>query len=115
EAVGADDGSVLEGHMIAEQATFADDRVGVGEKMAARLDPGVKHDMRQQGGAWSEANAGAYDHVCADVGSSANLRRGVDNRGGMDSGGVDGRLVEHAKRAGEGVVGIFDAKGCGFN
>ena len=42
EAVGSDDGAVLQGDVVAEAAVFADDGVGVGEEVAA--DPSVGVD-----------------------------------------------------------------------
>ena len=48
EAVGADDGAVLQGDVVAEAAVFADDGVGVGEEVAADLGVGIDHCVGQK-------------------------------------------------------------------
>ena len=113
EAVGADDDAVFERDVIAEDAVFADDGMGVREEVAADLYAGIEHDVRQKRGVRAEANLGpttAYAPMCAP---SADFRGGIDDGGGMNAGRVGGRLVEKAERAGEGVIGILDAQGCG--
>ena len=48
--------------------------------------------------------------MCA---SGADLGRGIDDRGGMNPGGIGRRLIEKAERAREGEIGILDAQRCG--
>ena len=69
EAVGADDDAIFERDVVAEDAVFADDGVGVGEEVAADLNAGIKHDVGQDGGVRADADAGTDDGVCADVGA----------------------------------------------
>ena len=113
EAVAADDDAVFERDVVAEDAVFADDGVGVREKVAADLNAGIEHDVRQNGGVRAEAHVGTDDGVCADVGVCADFGRGIDDGGGMNAGRIGGRLIEEAERAREGVVGVLDAQGCG--
>jgi hypothetical protein len=113
EAVGADDGAILQGDVVAEAATLADDGVGVGEEMAADLGVGIDDDMRQKRGVVADDDVVADDNVSADVGFWADLRGGSDDGSGMDSGGVGRGLVEEFEGAGEGQIGITDAQGRG--
>ena len=113
EAVRADDDAVLESNVVAEDTVFADDSVGMREEMAAGLNAGIKHDVRQERCMRAEMNAGADDGVCADVSIRADDGRGMDDCGVMNSGRVDGRLIEEAERARRGVIGILDAQRCG--
>ena len=113
EAVGADDGAVLQGDVVAEAAVFADDGVGVGEEVAADLCVGVDDCVGQKSCMISNDRVVADDDVRADVGFGADRRGGRDDGGGMDSGGVGWGLVEEFEGAGEGQIGIGDAQGCG--
>ena len=113
EAVAADDGAVFERDVVAEDAVFADDGVGVGEEVAADLDAGIENDVGQERGVRAEADVGADDDVSADVRVGADFSGGIDDGSGMNAGRIGGRLVEEAERAGEGVIGILDAEGCG--
>ena len=110
EAVAADDDSVFERDVIAEDTVFANHSMGVGEEMATDLHAGIKHDMGQQCGVLTEADVGADDGVGSDVSVGANLGGGMDDGGGVDAGRVRGRLIEQAESARERVIGILDAK-----
>src|ERR1700755_1271348 len=46
KAITADDDTVLEDNVIAEDATFADDRVGMSKEVASRHDAGIDDDVR---------------------------------------------------------------------
>ncbi len=72
EAVAADDDAVFKRDMVAEDAILADDCVSVGEKVAANLNAGIEHDVRQDGRVRTEADIGTDDGVCADVGAFAD-------------------------------------------
>jgi len=112
EAVGPDDGTVLQGDVVAEAATLADDGVGVSEEVAADLCVGIDHCVGQKSCMISNDCVVADDDVGADVGFGADLRGGSDDGGGMDSWGVGWGLVEEFEGVGEGEVGIPDAEGC---
>ncbi len=113
EAVGSDDGSVLEDDVVAEAAVLADDGVGVGEEVVAGADVGIEDDVGQKGGVVADDDVLADDDVGADVGVRPDLCGGSDGGGAVDAGSVGGRLVEELDGAGEGEVGILDAQGGG--
>ena len=113
EAVGADNCAVFKRYVIAEDAVFTDDGVGVGKEMIADLDAGVEDYVGQEGGVFSDADVGANDDVGADVRALADAGAGINDGGPVDAGGVYGRLVEEGQGAGEGEIGIRDAEGCG--
>ena len=76
--------------MVAEGAVLAHHGVGVGKKMAACLNTGVKDDVRQQGGVRPETHSRAYDDVCADVCTFADFGGGVEDAVGWIPGGYAG-------------------------
>src|SRR6266568_7117093 len=98
EAVGADNCTIFEGHVVAENAAFADYCVRMGEEMAASFHTGVKNDVGQEGCVLAEADIAANYDVSANMRPLANFGRGVDDRGGMDACGVGWWLVEQAER-----------------
>ena len=113
EAVGADDGAVLQGDVVAQTAAFAHDGVRVGEEVAADLCMRVDDGVGQQRGVVSNDRMVADDDVGADVGFGADRRGGSDDGGGVDSGRVGWGFVEEFEGAGEGQIGITDAQGRG--
>src|SRR5580698_6169965 len=113
ETVGSDDDTIFEGDVIAENAAFADDGVGMCEEMAAHLNTRINDNVGQDGCVWTDADAVPDDDVGADVGFRPNGGGGVDDCGRMDAGRVDGRLIEHAQRARECMVRILDAESGG--
>ena len=66
--------------------------------------------MGEDGGAGADLDARPDDGVRADVRALANLGAGINDGSGMDAGRVAGALVEVAKGAGEGVIGVLDAQ-----
>src|SRR5208283_877275 len=88
EAVGTDDCAVLQGDVVPEAATLADDSVGVGEEVAADPSVGIDHCVGQKSCMISNDGVVSDDDVGADVGVRADLRGGSDDGGGMDSGRV---------------------------
>ena len=99
--------------MVAEDAVFANDGVRVREEVAADLNAGIEHDVRQDRRVRADADAGADDGVCADMRAFSDDGRGINDCCGMNSGRISRRLVEEAKRARESVIGILDAQRCG--
>jgi hypothetical protein len=110
EAVGTDDGAVLQDDVVADLAALADHGVRVGEEVAADVGVGIQHDVGQQRRVIAKDNVVADDDIGADVGVGADLGSGSDDRGGMDSGLVNGGFVKQFQRSGEGKVGIVDAE-----
>ena len=113
EAVGADDGAVLQDDVVAEVAVLADDGVGVGEEVIAGAGVGVEDDVGEDGGVVADGDVVADDGVGADVGVGSDAGGGGDGGGGVDAGRVGGGLVEELDGEGEGEVGVFDAEGGG--
>ena len=113
EAVRADDGAVFKRDVIAEDAVFANDGMGVREEVTADLYAGIEHDVGQKSGVRAEAHVGTDDRVGADVRAGADFRSGINDGSGVDAGRISGRLIEESERAVEGVVGVLDAQGCG--
>ena len=113
EAVGTDDGSVLQGDIVAQAATLADDGVGVSEEVVADLRVGINHCVGQKSCMISNDRAIADDDIGADVGVGADGRGGRDDRGGMHSRRINRSLVEEFQRTSEGQIGIGDAQGSG--
>jgi hypothetical protein len=111
EAVGADDGSVLEDDVVAELAVLANDRVGMREEVVAGADVRIDDDVGEDDGVVPEGDVVADDGVCADVCVGADLRSGGDNGCGVDAGCIGGRLIEEFDSPGEGEVGVVDTKG----
>ena len=75
EAVGSDDGSVLEDDVVAEVAVLADDGVGVGEEVVAGVGVGVDDDVGEEGGVVADGDVVADDGVGADVGVGSDAVR----------------------------------------
>jgi len=87
EAVGSDDGSVLQDDVVAELAVLADDGVGVGEEVVSGADVGVEDDVGEEGGVVAYRDVLADDCVGSDVGVYADLRsRPIRRREGVDLG-----------------------------
>ena len=113
EAVGADDGAVLEDYTIAKLAVFADDGVGVRKEVVAYADIGIDDDVSEENGAIAKDGA-IHDHdEGPDVSAGADSRSGGDNGGGVDPRRVQRRAVEDLDRPGEGEVRVGCAKGGG--
>ena len=106
--------NAFEGDVIAEDAAFADDGMGVGKQVVACLDTGVEDDMGQEGGVRADPNSCPNNDIGPNMSAFSDLRRGVNNRSWMHPRGVGGRLVEESQGAREGQVGILDSKrrGC---
>jgi len=113
EAVGADDGSVLQEDVVAEMTEFADDGVGVGEEVVADGGSAIDDDVREDGGVVSDDDVLVDDDVGGDVGVLSELSGGMDDGSGMDSGGVLGRAVEKFDGFGPGEIRILAAKHSG--
>ncbi len=68
EAVGADDGSVLEDDVVAELAVLTNDGVGVGEEVVADADVRIDDDVGEDDGVVAEGDVVADDGIGADMG-----------------------------------------------
>ncbi len=113
EAVCSDDYAVLQGNVVAENAFFPNDGMGVGEEIVADADVGVDDDVGEQGGVVADDDSRADDDVGSDVGIAADLCGGVDDGRGVDSGSVGGEFVEDLNGLGESEVGIAGPQGGG--
>jgi len=109
EAVGSDDGAVLENDAIANAAKFADDAVRVREEIVADLRAAIDRDGTVQDGVFADHDIFVDETVGTDVGVRSDFRGGGDDGGGMDAGRVGRRLIEKFERFGEGEVGIVAA------
>ena len=112
EAVGSDDGSVLQDDVVAQPAVFADDGVGMGEEVVSGLGMRVEDDVGQDDGVVADRDVIADDRVGANVGVIADAGAGSDCGGGMNARGVVGRTIEELDGEGEGEVGVFDTESC---
>ena len=108
ETVRTNDGAIFQCYVIAQDAVLTHDGMGVSEKVAANLRTRIENDMRQQRGVWSEAHLWANHDIGADMCACTNLGSRIDDCGGVNSRGVDRRLIEESQCAGKGVVGILD-------
>ena len=78
----ADDDAVFERDVVAEDAVLSNDGVGVREEVAAHLNAGIEHDVRQDRRVRADADAGTDDGVCADVRAFSDDSRGINDRCG---------------------------------
>ena len=106
EAVGADDGSVFKGDMIAENAALADYGVSVCEKVVSDGNAGIEDDVGKDGGMAPDADLGPNDSVGADMSVRANDGGGINDSCRVDARRVMGRLVEDADGLGKGEIGV---------
>jgi len=114
KAVRANDYAILKRDMIAQNASLAHHGMGVGKEIISCPHTRIQNDMRQNRGMIADFHLGSNDRVCPDVGVRADRRRGVDNRRGMDSWGIMGRLVKEPERLRKGEVGVRQAQSwCG--
>ena len=85
--------------------------MSVGEEVAADLNAGIEHDVREERGVRTDADVRTDDDVSADMRAGADFSRGIDDSGGMNAGRVGWRLVKEAERTRKGVIGVLDAEG----
>ena len=111
EAVGADDGAVLENDAIADAAIFADDGVGVGEEVVADFGALVDGDETVEDGVVADLDVFVDEAVGADVGAFGDAGGAGDDSGIVDAGGVARGVVEKFDGVGECEVGVGGAKG----
>ncbi len=111
EAVGADDGAVLQDDAIADAAVFADDGVGVGEEVVADFGALVDGDEAVEDGVVADLDVFVDEAVGADVGAFGDAGGAGDDGGFVDAGGVARGVVEEFDGVGEGEVGVAGAEG----
>ena len=113
EAVGADDGSILQEDVVAEVAELSDHGVGMREEIVAYLCSPVDHYMGEEDGVVSYNGVLVDHYVGSYVRVFAQGRFRMDYGGGMDSRGVSGRLIEKLYGLGPGEVGVVAAQHSG--
>ena len=85
--------------------------MSVGKEVAPGLDSGVEHDVGQQRGVRSQPHLRAHHHIRANMRSFADFGCGIDDRRGMDAGGISRRLIEKSQSPGEGQVRVPEPQG----
>src|SRR5205823_14251837 len=85
EAVGSNNGSVLQNNIIAKVTVLPDNGVGMGEQIVARLRVGIEHDVRQDSGVVPDRHVIANDSVSADMGVHSDAGRRWDSGSGMNA------------------------------
>ena len=84
------------------------------EKIVADFCSAVDDDVGQQDGVVADDHVFIDNYVGAEVSVLAYFGFSMDDCGGMDSGGVAGRLVEKFDRLGPRQIGILAAQhSCG--
>ena len=111
EAVGADDGAVLQDDAIADAAVFADDGVGMGEEIVADFGALVDGDEAVEDGVVADLDVFIDEAVGADVGAFGDAGGAGDDGGFVHAGGVFWGVVEEFDGVGEGEVGVVGAEG----
>ena len=111
EAVGADDGAILEHDVVAELAAFAHDSVGVGEEAVADADTVVENNVGEEDGVVADVAVLADDDIGADVRAEADAGGVADDGGAMNARRVGGCGVEVLDGTGPREVGIGGAEG----
>ncbi len=109
EAVGSDDGAVLENDAIADAAKFADDGVRMREEIVADADAAIEGDGTVEHGVLADDDVFINETVRADVSVGADFCGSGDDRSGMHARRVLWRLVKKFEGAGEGKIGIVAA------
>jgi hypothetical protein len=89
--------------------------VGVGEEIVADGDSAIDDDVGQEDGVVSDYYVFVDHYVGAEVRVLAQLGFGMNYRGGMDSGGIAGRLVEKFYGLGPGQIWVLAAQHSGVN
>src|SRR5260221_8078332 len=84
--------------------------MGVGEEIVADSDSTIDGNKAVQHGVSADGDAFVNEAVRANVGVGADARGFGDDRGGVNAGGVGGRLVEEFDGAGEIEIGIGGAE-----
>ena len=110
EAVGANDGAILQEHIVSELAEFADYGVGVGKEIVADLGVAVDDGVGQEDSVVSDDGVFVDDYVGSEVGVFAEPGCGMDDRGGVDSGGIARWLVEEFDGFGPSQIRILAAE-----
>ena len=113
EAVGADDGSVLQENVVAQLTELSDYGMSVGEEIVANGGSAIDDRVGEQDGVVSDDDVFVDDHVSANVRVLADFCGVMDDGGGMDSGSVVGRMVEEFERFGPGEIWIVAAQHAG--
>lgn len=110
EAVGSDDGAVLENDAIANAAEFADDAVGMCEEVVADLRAAIDGNGTVENGVFADDHVFIDETVGTNVSVRADFCGGGDNGSGMYSGIVGGRLIKEFDGASEGEIRIVAAE-----
>src|SRR5208282_4684865 len=110
KTVAANDSSVLQQHVVSEPAELAHDGVRVGEEVLAYRHSAIDDNVGEQNGIVSDDRAFVDHYVGAEVRVPAQLHRGMNDRGGMDSWGVARWLVEKLDGLGPCQIRILAAQ-----
>ena len=94
KTIGAYDYAVLEQDVVTEVAEFPDYGMGVRKKIVAYGYSAIDDYVGQEDSVVSDYAVFVNDYVRTDVRVLADAGRGMNDRGGMDSGSVARRLVE---------------------
>lgn len=113
EAVGADDGAILQHHIVANPAVFAHNGVRVREEAIADVHTGVNDNVGEEDRVGTNDGFFADDNIGADMRASTNFRAGMHDGRGMNAGGPDRRLIENLDRLRESEIGIPETQGRG--
>lgn len=110
ESIRADDGSVLKDDVVAEFAVLANHSVRVGKEIVSDVNAFIDHNVRKQDAVVADDDPGPDDNVRADVGVLAKLGGTVHDGGGVNAGGVSGRVVEQFNCLRKCQIRILDAQ-----
>lgn len=111
ETVGADDGSVLQRHIVAYGTLFAYHSVGVGKKAIANAGVRIDDDVRVEDGVVTQNHVLSDDNIGRDVGAGSNHGGGGDDRRGVNARRKSHWRMEDFKGASEGEIRVVDAEG----
>src|SRR6267142_2048452 len=92
--IAAYDHAVLKQHVVSKLAELAHHGMGVREEIVANLSAPINNDMSEQDGVIAHLDAFVDHHVSAEVRILSNPGGGMNDRRGMDTSGIQRRLME---------------------